>query len=112
MTTPLLLVHRADGFYGRLLGLLARPPLAADEALYLAPCRGVHTAFMHYPIDVAFVDRDGRVLRLVTGLAPFRAAWCWRAHGAIEFMAGAAIRHGAQVGGRVALPDKSRVNTI
>lgn len=98
MTTPALTVHRADRFLARLLGLLARPRLAANEALYLAPCAGVHTAFMRYPIDVAFVDHSGLVLRLVSGLKPFRATWCWRAHGAVEFAAGAAQLHGVREG--------------
>ena len=98
MNAPALTIHRADSFLSRLLGLLARPPLSADEALYLAPCASIHTAFMRYAIDVAFVDRSGRVLELVSHLKPFRAAWCWRAHGAVEFAAGGAQRHGVRQG--------------
>lgn len=98
MNAPALTIHRADSFLSRLLGLLARPPLAADEALCLAPCGSVHTAFMRYPIDVAFVDRSGRVLEVVSPLKPFRAAWCWRAHGAVEFAAGGAQLHGVHEG--------------
>lgn len=98
MTPPALTIHRADGFVARLLGLLARPRLAADEALYLAPCASVHTVFMRYAIDVAFVDRSGRVIEIVRDLKPFRAAWCWRAHAAVEFAAGGAQRHGLRTG--------------
>lgn len=98
MTAPALTIHRADSFLSRLLGLLARPRLEADEALYLAPCASVHTIFMRYAIDVAFVDPSGRVLELVNDLKPFRAAWCRRAHGAVEFAAGGAQRHGVRAG--------------
>jgi uncharacterized protein len=98
MTASALTIHRADSFAARLLGLLARPRLAADEALCLAPCASVHTLFMRYAIDVGFVDRSGRVLAVVEHLKPFRAAWCWRAHAAVEFAAGGAQRHGVCVG--------------
>ena len=96
---PALMLHRAESFSARLFGLLARPPLGPDEALYLAPCASVHTAFMRYPIDVAFVDCSGRVLKVAANLRPFRAAWCRGAHAVVEFAAGAALRHGATVGG-------------
>lgn len=89
-----LTIHRAENFATRLLGLLARPRLKPGEALYLAPCASVHTVFMRYSIDVAFVDREGRVLKLVKDLRPFRAAGCWRAHGAVEFAAGETARLG------------------
>ena len=98
MTPPALTIHRADGFVARLLGLLARPRLTADEALYLAPCASVHTLFMRYAIDVAFVDRSGRVLEVERDLKPFRVAWCWRAHAAVELVAGGALRHGVRAG--------------
>ena len=94
MQTPELKIRRAETFGARLLGLLARARLADDEALYLAPCSSVHTVGMRYGIDVAFVDRQGRVLKVAEGLEPCRAAWCRGAHGAVELVAGGARRHG------------------
>jgi uncharacterized membrane protein (UPF0127 family) len=41
-------------------GLLGRE--AFEGVLVLRPCRQVHTFGMHFPIDVAFCDRDGFVL--------------------------------------------------
>lgn len=105
MATPdtSLLIHRADDFWSRLGGLLARPRLRDNEALYLAPCASVHTFFMRYSIDVAFVDREGRVLKLVNDLKPSRAASCWRAHGAVELAAGEAARQGIRKGSLLAI---------
>jgi uncharacterized membrane protein (UPF0127 family) len=94
--TPLRIAH-ARTFGARLGGLLARPPLRDDEALYLAPCASVHTFFMRYAIDVAFVDRAGRVLKVVT-LAPWRAAGCVGAHAALELRAGQARCRGLAPG--------------
>ena len=96
--TALPRIHRAHSFTQRLLGLLARSPLQADEALFIAPCNSVHTVLMAYAIDVAFVDREGVVLKLVCGLKPYRAAACWGAYGVVEFAAGAAHAWGVGQG--------------
>ncbi len=50
----------ADGFEARLRGLLGRDGM--DGALLLRPARSVHTFGMRFPIDVAYCDRDLRVL--------------------------------------------------
>jgi uncharacterized protein len=93
MNTALTFVH-AHTFWQRLGGLLVRPRLRAQEALVLAPCSSVHTAFMRYPIDVVFVDKHGQVLKVAQHLKPWRAAWCWGAQAAIELLAGQAQAHG------------------
>ncbi len=90
--SPTLTIHRARGFWARLGGLLAREPLQPHEALYLAPCNSVHTFFMRYPIDVAFLDGSGRVLKLVADLQPWRIAACGGARAVIELRSGEASR--------------------
>jgi hypothetical protein len=58
----------------RLLGLLVHPPLREGEALWLDPCGGIHTWGMRYPIDVLFLDRELRVLRVARNIRPWRMA--------------------------------------
>ncbi|MGH3367977.1 MAG: DUF192 domain-containing protein, partial [Nocardioidaceae bacterium] len=41
-------------------GLLGRSGI--DGALWIEPCKQVHTFAMSFAIDVAYVDRSGRVL--------------------------------------------------
>lgn len=53
-------------------GLLGRDSLAPGTAIILAPCGAVHTWFMRFDIDVVYCDRDGRVLKCVAGLRPWR----------------------------------------
>jgi uncharacterized membrane protein (UPF0127 family) len=72
-------------------GLLGRQGLEPDAVLVLAPCGGVHTFFMQFPIDVVFVRRDGTILKTCVRLKPWRAAFAWGAFAAIEFSAGAAV---------------------
>jgi hypothetical protein len=74
-----------------------------DGALVLRPCRNVHTVGMKFPIDVAFCDGDGTVLRTST-LAPWRISPVVRRSAfAIEAEAGAFDRWRLARGDRVEL---------
>lgn len=88
----------------RARGLLGRAGLAPGEALWLAPCRSIHTVGMRFAIDVVFLDCHSRVVHVAADLAPWRLTWGgWRAHGALEFAAGEAARLGLVVGQRLQL---------
>jgi len=84
-------------------GLLGRDGLAAGEALILAPCSSVHTAFMRFPLDLAFLDRAGRVLKTSAGVAPWRIRVAWRAFAVVELAAGGLERSGTAAGDVVEL---------
>lgn len=66
----------ARTFRTRLLGLMGRADLPTGEALIFAPCRGGHTHFMRFPIDLLFVDvtgeGTGRVVKVRERMGPFR----------------------------------------
>ena len=62
----------ADSWWHRLRGLLARPRIRAGDGLLLLDCTSVHTVGMTYPIDVAFLDAEGTIVRRIARLAPFR----------------------------------------
>ena|SRR5688572_6860691 len=81
-------------------GLLGRTGLD-DEALVIAPCNAVHTFFMKFAIDVVFTDRDGRVMRVVPAVAPWRITGAWGGFATIELAAGTAARSGILVGHRL-----------
>lgn len=61
----------ADSWWQRFRGLLARPSLKSGEGLLLMGCGSVHTVGMTYPIDVAFVDADGWVVKSYSRLRPW-----------------------------------------
>jgi uncharacterized membrane protein (UPF0127 family) len=46
----------------------------AGEALWIVPCRGVHTFAMRFPIDVIYLDSDKVVVHLEENLRPWRLA--------------------------------------
>jgi uncharacterized protein len=84
-------------------GLLKRDHF--EGALVLQPCRWVHTLGMRFPLDVAFVDREGVVVKAVrmgrhrVGLPVPKASWV------IEAEAGAFERWGLSIGDVVELRD-------
>ena len=63
-------VRVADGWWSRLRGLLGAPTLEAGEGLVLMPCKAVHMYGMKQSLDVVFVDAEGTVVALYSGLAP------------------------------------------
>lgn len=84
-------------------GLLGRTTLDAEAAMLLSPCLAVHTAFMAFPIDVVFVNREGHAVHIVHALQPWRLAASLRAHAVIELAAGRLQECGVEVGDRLYL---------
>lgn len=85
-------------------GLLGRDGIAG--ALWLPGVRSVHTVGMRFALDVAWLGRGGRVLRVRT-LRPGRVSGWRPAAGVLEAEAGAFARWGLAVGSVV---DVDRVN--
>jgi len=69
-------------------GLLGRDHLPAGGGLVLAPCFSIHTAFMRFPIDVVFVKRDGRVVKICPAVPAWRMKVGWGAYAVVELPAG------------------------
>jgi uncharacterized membrane protein (UPF0127 family) len=65
-------VIHAETLTARLRGLLGHASLAADTGMLIRPCRSIHMWFMRFPIDVAFLDRDLRVLKISRRLRPWQ----------------------------------------
>lgn len=63
-------------------GLLGRTGLDEREGLWL-PVRSVHTFGMRFAIDLVWLDRGGRVLRLDVGVGRGRVRTCLRARGGV-----------------------------
>jgi uncharacterized protein len=85
----------------RMRGLLGRRDLPADEGILLRPAASIHTAFMRFPIDAVFLDRELVVVGVASGLSPWRAAARKGAHAVLELAAGESERRGVQVGERL-----------
>lgn len=91
------IVYLATTMRERMRGLLGRTHLPQGEALYIKPCRAIHTLFMKFPIDVRFYNKRGELVKEVFNVKPGRCfVWGgWRAHGVLESMAGDKTFQGA-----------------
>ena len=88
-------------------GLLGRDGLGASCALILAPCAAIHTMFMRFDIDAVFVDDDGRAVKVVQGMGPWRIAVQPFAHAVVELPAGSLRDRPVDVGDRLYLVNGS-----
>jgi uncharacterized protein len=84
-------------------GLLGRSGLEPASALIIAPCFSIHTMFMRFDIDAVFVDEDGRAVKVVRDMTPWRIAVDPTAHAVVELPAGSLRDRQVNVGDRLYL---------
>jgi uncharacterized membrane protein (UPF0127 family) len=104
--TGAVIANRVEAAFdsdSRRRGLLGRNEWEAGRALVIAPCAAVHTWGMRFPIDVLFVDRQGRVRKVVEALPARRMTASLGAFAAIELPAGTAASCGVRRGDWVAI---------
>lgn len=89
----------------RRTGLLKHASMPEGTALIIAPCSAVHTFGMRFPIDVAFVARDGRVLKVRHAVGPRRMTAALGAFAVIELAAGQLAAADTQSGDMLSASD-------
>jgi uncharacterized membrane protein (UPF0127 family)/CheY-like chemotaxis protein len=107
---PICVGKLADGPLLRMRGLLGLSGLPAGEGLLLSPAPGIHTAFMRFPIDALFLDRDFKVVDIVERLGPWRIASKRKARAVLELSAGECARRGVQIGDTLGLRDRAELD--
>ena len=96
---PFLEIKIADNFFTRLAGLMFKKRLPQSTGLLLAPCNSVHMCFMRFAIDVVYLDKDYKILKIVTNLKPWIGlSICRKAWATLEMAVGEAERCGLAVG--------------
>lgn len=97
-------IEDAGGLAGQSRGLLGRDSLRPDQGMLFVrgrfePFMLMHMFFMRFPIDIVFLDRDSRVVRINSGLQPWRlSSIVFSARKALELAVGAVERSATQVG--------------
>ncbi|MGQ9635825.1 MAG: DUF192 domain-containing protein [Bryobacteraceae bacterium] len=95
----------ADTSGARNIGLLRHHSLPDGQGLWIVPCEGVHTFFMKFPIDVVYLDRNKRVVKVRPNLVPWRISLCLRAHSVLELPAGKVAQTGTSRGDQLEFSD-------
>jgi len=88
-----LLADRADianTSVKRKIGLLRHSKLDPGEGLWITPCEGVHTIGMKFPIDVLFLSKKRKVLKIRAAMPRWRMSMCLTAHSVLELPSGTA----------------------
>jgi uncharacterized membrane protein (UPF0127 family) len=85
----------------RMKGLLGKRELATGEGLLIQPAPSIHTFFMRFPIDVVFLAKNGKVMKVAANVGAWRMRSCRHAFAVLELAAGEAERRGITVGDQV-----------
>lgn len=97
-------VRVARTHWSRLRGLIGvgEAGFPAGQALWIVPCRGVHTLAMRFPLDLVYLDRDGVVVNLRAGVEPWRfAPITFHAASVLELPSGVIRRSNTSIGDTV-----------
>jgi len=72
-----------------MVGLLGERELQPGDGLLIVPSQGVHTLGMRFPIDIAVLDDDWRVIAIRRDMRPFRMTrMFWKAAAVLELPSG------------------------
>ncbi len=88
--------------FDRSVGLMFRPSLAAGDGLLIIPCNSIHSCFMRFRFDAAFLSKQGQVLHTIHAMAPWRLSRIvWRGHSVLELPAGTLRSASTEIGDRL-----------
>ena len=85
-----LRVAEADTRAARMKGLARLDDMPPGTALHIPRCRSVHTFTMRFPLDLIWLDKAGRVVRVDPQVPPRRLRSCLRARSVVEARGGTA----------------------
>lgn len=88
----------ANSFWPRMKGLMGKKDLAEDEGLLLVPCNSVHSMFMRFPIDLLFLDRELKIIRIIERFKPWKATPIFRdCYQVVELRSGIVVKKGVSI---------------
>jgi uncharacterized protein len=93
-----LVLHVARRSGERRRGLARMEPMPPDHALHILRTNSVHTFGMRFALDLVWLNRNGKVVRIDANVPARRVKTCLRARSVIETCAGCADRFAAALG--------------
>jgi uncharacterized membrane protein (UPF0127 family) len=64
-------LRQAKTFLQKFRGMMLRRKCGVGSGLWLESCGSIHTMWMRFPIDVYFIDQQGRILEIRSGVTPW-----------------------------------------
>jgi uncharacterized membrane protein (UPF0127 family) len=97
----------ADNLWTRLVGLLRDTHLDEGDGLWIKPCNSIHSFAMKFVFDAVFLDKDLRVVHLMSEMLPWKTSkLVFAAKSVLELPAGAIARSGTQLGDQFEMQKK------
>lgn len=62
----------AEAMIDRMIGLMFKKEAVVPTGLFIEPCKSIHTFFMKFPLDVAFINSKGKVVKVIFAMKPWR----------------------------------------
>ena len=69
-------------------GLLKHTSLEKGDGLWIAPTQAVHMFFMKFALDLVYLDRQKKVVKVRQNVKPWRISAALRAHSVLELPVG------------------------
>ena len=85
-----LRVAEATTRAARMKGLARLDEMPPEYSLHIPKCRSVHTFTMRFPLDLVWLGKDGRPVRVDRDVPPRRLRTCLAARSVVECNAGTA----------------------
>lgn len=63
-------VDFAKSMFSRMKGLMGKKEI--KKGLYFQPCNNIHTFFMKVPIDVLYLDKEGKIIYMDNPIVPWK----------------------------------------
>ena len=60
----------ANEMMERIVGLMFKKDISFD-GLYIKPCNSIHTFFCKFPLDIYFLDKKNKVIRIIKNMKPW-----------------------------------------
>jgi len=70
-------IKTADSFIARSVGLMFVKKMKNMDGLLLDPCNAIHNCFVRFSLDVVFLDRDFKVVKVLRNFKPWRFSWIY-----------------------------------
>ncbi|GHT33676.1 hypothetical protein AGMMS49592_2710 [Endomicrobiia bacterium] len=65
-------VIRAETFWERFSGFMFKK--SSLHAILFCKCNSVHTFFMRFNLDIVYLDKENKIVKIIKSLKPFRIA--------------------------------------
>tara|TARA_B100000315_G_C14593773_1_gene597488 strand:- start:8963 stop:9319 length:357 start_codon:yes stop_codon:yes gene_type:complete len=88
----------ADTFFLRLLGLMFRKSIRQDQALVFYNAPSIHMFFMRFPLDILFLDKESKIIRICHSLKPWKMVFTPGARTTIEMASKKAAENSLKAG--------------